>query len=88
MTTSTAGRIEWAVNILGDGETGAPVSITDLRDMLADIATADLDVELIALYAAQRLNLVPRSCQQLLTTRDRAAAVEVGGERKHLVIWG
>ena len=86
--TSTAQRIEWAAKILGDGKAGAPVSITELRDMLCDISAANLDAELVRLYTAQELNLVPRSCQQLLTARDRAAAVEVGGERKHLLIWG
>ena len=86
--TMTASRIQKAVTDLA-AETGSQwVKVTDLRERLAHVARTDLDRVLVGLYCDQKLNLVPRSAQQLLTRGDREAAVLVGGEAKHLVSWG
>lgn len=70
-----------------DRPTGDFASIRELREALPDIPRADLDDVLISLYAAQVVNLIPQSNQQALTEADRASALWVGGEHKHLVCW-
>jgi hypothetical protein len=64
---------------------GAFVRLRDLRERLSDQPRPQLDAALAALFAAQRVNLVPQSNQQALTAADRAAALRVGGEDKHLI---
>ncbi len=64
---------------------GEFVRLHDLRGRLPDVPRTSLDATLDAMFAAQRVNLVPRSGQQALTDGDRAAALRVGGEHKHLI---
>jgi hypothetical protein len=64
---------------------GAFVKLRELRARLADIARPDLDAVLTALFASQRINLIPQSNQQALTDADRESALRIGGESKHLI---
>ena len=66
------------------------VSIADLRDHTdpAGVYPDELAATLIRLYQDQKVNLVPASNQQILTGRERHAAILCGGERKHLVSIG
>jgi hypothetical protein len=61
------------------------VSLRDLRERLADIPRPALDGALAAMFTAQRVNLVPQDNQQALTAADRASALRLGGEYKHLM---
>jgi hypothetical protein len=82
---TTADRIRNITEFLAD-EDGAFVSIRLVREALDN--PADFDQEMTRLYSEQKLNMVPRSCQAILTAADRASAVLCGGEDKHLVSWG
>jgi len=84
-TIIIAGRIAEAYETIAPA--GGYASILRLREALADIPARDLDGTLAKMYEEQLVNLVPRSCQALLTPADRAAAVTVGGEAKHLIAW-
>ena len=87
----------------GDGEMSARVAaayqviaprpgefilLTELREQLADIPRPALDAALAALFTTQRVNLIPQSRQQALTAADRASALHIGGEHKHLISIG
>jgi hypothetical protein len=37
------------------------------------------------LYRAQRVNLVPQANQQAIAEADGGAAVQIGGEAKHMI---
>jgi hypothetical protein len=37
------------------------------------------------MFSAQRVNLAPQDNQQALTAADRASALRLGGEYKHLM---
>ena len=80
----TAARVEAGYRALASGH-GEFVRLRELRQRLADIPRPDLDAALAAMFAAQRINLIPRSNQQALSAADREAALRVGGEYKHLI---
>ena len=61
------------------------VKLRDLREQLADIPRPTLDAALGTMFAVRQVNLVPQSNQQALTDAERAAALRVGGEHKHLI---
>lgn len=77
-------RVEAGYQALVSGH-GEFVRLRELRQRLADISRTDLDSALTAMFAAQRINLIPRSNQQALSAADREAALRVGGEYKHLI---
>lgn len=64
---------------------GAFVKLCDLREYLADIPRPTLDAALGTMFAVRHVNLVPQSNQQALTATERAAALRIGGEHKHLI---
>jgi hypothetical protein len=64
---------------------GQFVSLSELRLRLPGRPRPEVDAALAALYAAHRVNLIPQSDQRALSDADRAAAVRVGGEDKHLI---
>ena len=80
----TAARIEGGYRSLAAGA-GEFVRLRELRLRLADVARADLDSALVALFTAQRINLIPQENQQALTDADRESALRIGGENKHLI---
>lgn len=61
------------------------VSIADLRDRMtkAGLSRADQDRLLARLERDPDINIVPQSNQKVLTDRDRAAAIHIGGQDKH-----
>jgi hypothetical protein len=77
-------RVEDGYRALASAD-GAFVKLRELRAQLSDIARPDLDIVLAALFASQRINLVPQSNQQALTDADRESALRIGGENKHLI---
>ena len=79
-----AARIEAGYRSLAAGP-GEFVSLRDLRQRLSDVPRPDLDAALAALFTAQRINLIPQSNQRALAEADRAAALRIGGEHKHLI---
>jgi hypothetical protein len=64
---------------------GEFVKLTQLRERLADIPRSALDAALTTLFTTRRVNLIPQSNQQALTAVDRASALRIGGEHKHLI---
>lgn len=64
---------------------GGWVSLTRLRPALGDVPRAEVDDALRRLYREPDVNLVPESNQKVLTPEDRAAAVHVGDQDKHLI---
>jgi hypothetical protein len=64
---------------------GRFVSLREVRLRLPGRPRPAVDAALAALFAAQRVNLVPQSDQRALSAADRDAAVRIGGEDKHLI---
>lgn len=82
--TDLDGRIRKAYAALAP-KAGDFIMLAELRDELRDVATADLDAALVNLHRAQDVSLVPESNQKVLTDRERAAAVSIGNQHKHLL---
>jgi hypothetical protein len=80
-------RIRTAYGELAE-EPGDFVRLHELRVKLADIPRADLDAALSKLYQEQRINLVARANQEVLTDDDRDSALPIGGSRKHRISIG
>jgi len=61
------------------------VSIADLRDRMtkAGLSRAEQDRILTRLERDPSVNIVPQSNQKVLTDRERAAAIHIGGQDKH-----
>ncbi|CAM3194431.1 hypothetical protein DFJ75_1248 [Williamsia muralis] len=64
---------------------GAWVSLRRLRPALSEVDRPDLDAALISLYTRPGITLIPEENQKSLTPDDRAAAVSIGGQNKHLI---
>jgi hypothetical protein len=64
------------------------VMLADLRGELADVPRAEVDAILIQLNRTPEVNLIPESNQKVLTAAERAAAVSIGNEDKHLISIG
>jgi hypothetical protein len=69
-------------------EPGAWVALSRLRPFFGDLPKADVDEALRMLSRAADVNLVPENNQKVLSDADRAAAVHVGGQDKHLLAIG
>ena len=67
---------------------GDYIMLASLRDGLADAARAEVDAALVALERAPEVNLIPESNQKVLTAAERAAAVRIGNQDKHLIAIG
>ena len=67
------------------GEPGAFIRLSGLRRELGQLPQAATDAALDRLYRSQRINLVPQPDQWSLSDDDRAAALHIGGEDKHLI---
>ncbi len=61
------------------------VGLRTLRERLGGLARADVDVALLRLDLLPGVYLQPESDQKTLTEADRAAAIRIGGEAKHLL---
>jgi hypothetical protein len=64
---------------------GGWVGLVRLRGELADVPRGDLDAVLTDLYRQPGVSLIPEENQKTLTEDDRAAAVRIGGQHKHLI---
>lgn len=78
------GRVRAAYTQLA-ARPGAWVSLTDLREVLADVSRTDLDGELVRMYRLPDVVLVPEENQKALTEQDRAAAVVIGYRDNHAI---
>jgi hypothetical protein len=78
-----AARILAAYRQLATG-LGDFVTIADLTDA-AGVPVDVLAETLIRMYKDQQVNLIPRANQEVLTDRERQAAIWCGGKWKHLV---
>jgi hypothetical protein len=56
-----------------------------LRDELGGASREEVDVALHALYRTPEVSLIPEENQKGLTAADRAAAVVIGDQNKHLI---
>lgn len=66
-------------------EPRAWVSLTDMRKQLPTVLREQLDEVLEDMARSRRIRVIPEENQKTLTDEDRAAAVRVGGEDKHLI---
>ncbi|AOS64599.1 hypothetical protein TL08_19040 [Actinoalloteichus hymeniacidonis] len=66
-------------------ESGSWVSLTRLRAALDFLPRAEFDAALRELAAKPATQLIPEANQKTLTEADRAAAIHLGGEDKHLI---
>lgn len=64
---------------------GAWVALASLRGHLDDLPRTDIDDALGELYRSGAISLIPEENQKVLTPADRAAALEVGNQAKHLI---
>ena len=64
---------------------GTWVKLAELRAQLGSIAKADLDKALVKMNRMPNINIVPESNQKSLSDKDKAAAVVIGNQNKHLI---
>jgi hypothetical protein len=64
---------------------GGWVDLVRLRDALSDVSRHDLDAALTRMYRVKGISLIPEENQKTLTDADRAAAVVIGDQDKHLI---
>ncbi|WP_240742345.1 hypothetical protein [Micromonospora zingiberis] len=67
------------------GRPGDYVMLADLRTVLADLPRAEVDAALLQLNRERNIHLVPESNQKVLKPQERAAAVSIGNQDKHLL---
>jgi hypothetical protein len=68
---------------------GAYLSLAELRHALpAGLTGAEVDAALVALNRAPDVHLVPESSQKSLSEQQRAAAVSIGNQHRHLLAIG
>ncbi|MBV1850156.1 hypothetical protein [Catellatospora tritici] len=61
------------------------VSLTDLRGALSDLDRGVVDQALMTMAVHRAVVLVPEENQKNMSAEDRAAAIHIGGEDKHLL---
>ncbi|MBE1492754.1 hypothetical protein [Plantactinospora soyae] len=64
---------------------GDYVMLSDLRSALDDLSRTEVDAALIRLNRERDVHLVPESNQKVLRPEERAAAVSIGNQDKHLL---
>jgi len=64
---------------------GGWVDLVRLRGELPDVSRHELDAALTRMYRTPGVSLIPEENQKTLTAEDRAAAVEIGDQDKHLI---
>ncbi|MEU7823461.1 hypothetical protein [Catellatospora sp. NPDC049133] len=80
--------LEKRVRVAYDKLADAPqawVSLTDLRRELTGASAVEVDAALMKMAVGGAIVLVPEDNQKTLTDEDRAAAIHIGGEDKHLL---
>ncbi|MFC3453830.1 hypothetical protein [Amycolatopsis speibonae] len=84
----TTEEIETRIRIAYRKLSDAPrdwVGLVDLRPMLGEVSTVDVDAVLKELSRSGQVRLVPESNRKTLTAAAHAAAVRIGGEDNHLL---
>ncbi|WP_410649726.1 hypothetical protein [Amycolatopsis sp. cmx-4-54] len=84
----TAEEIETRIRIAYRKLSDAPrdwVGLVDLRPMLGEASSVDVDAVLKELSRSGQIRLVPESNRKTLTAAAHAAAVRIGGEDNHLL---
>jgi len=66
-------------------EPGDYVMLSDLRATLDGLSRTDVDAALIQLNRDRNVHLVPESNQKILRPEERAGAVSIGNQDKHLI---
>jgi hypothetical protein len=64
---------------------GGWVSLTHLRAELPDASRDEVDAALHTLYRTPGVSLIPEENKKVLTDSDRAAAIMIGDQHKHLI---
>ena len=64
---------------------GDYVMLSDVRSALGDLSRAEVDAALVELNRERNVHLVPESNQKVLRTEERAAAVSIGNQDRHLI---
>lgn len=64
---------------------GGWVGLVRLRAELADVSRHELDTTLERMYSQDGVSLIPEENQKVLTSADREASVEIGGQYRHLI---
>lgn len=64
---------------------GGWVDLVALRAELPDLSKDELDAALTRMYRIPGVSLIPEENQKTLTDADRAAAVDIGDQDKHLI---
>jgi hypothetical protein len=64
---------------------GGWVDLARLRGALPDVTKVELDSALTRMYRLPGVSLIPEENQKTLTEEDRAAAVSIGEQAKHLI---
>ncbi|PSK64980.1 hypothetical protein B0E53_03056 [Micromonospora sp. MH33] len=64
---------------------GDYVMLSDLRSALGELSRAEVDAALVELNRDRNVHLVPESNQKVLRAEERAAAVSIGNQDKHLI---
>ncbi|MEV8513544.1 hypothetical protein [Dactylosporangium sp. NPDC051484] len=70
------------------GRPGDWVGLADLRDQLPGLARAEVDAALMALLDQDGVRIIPVANTKALSARDRAAAIDIGGEASHALAIG
>jgi hypothetical protein len=60
-------------------------TLTELRKRLADLPSEEVDAALDRMLASGLVYLEPDMLRRRLTGEDRAAAIRLGGENRHLI---
>lgn len=64
---------------------GGWVNLVQLRREVSGLGRNDVDTALVNLYQQPGVSLIPEENQKVLTEADRAAAVVIGDQPKHLI---
>jgi hypothetical protein len=89
--TLTAAEIEKRIRTAYDKLAQSPrdwVGLVDLRPMLGDAPTHDVNVVLKELSRTGQAHLAPEDNRKALTAADHEAAIRIGGEDSHLLSIG
>ncbi|GAA2861334.1 hypothetical protein [Nonomuraea rubra] len=85
MVTFTDTEAVIASYITANATPGRWTSLTEIRQHLTRWTRPQVDTTLRLMERLEDVCIAPESNQKTLTEQDRAAAVEIGGQAKHLI---
>jgi hypothetical protein len=86
-STSVEAQIRKAYQELAPGP-GAWVKLADIRHVLGGLDRVEVDRTLVVMNRTPEVRIVPESNQKVLSDLDRAAAIQIGNQDKHLIAIG